>query len=1096
MKQAERVLFDEAVGDYISNLWEVSDSICSPEAILFKRRKTKESVLVIANTPKYIVLSSQDIESLFNQFSPIVQNLVNLSGYHLCITGHNFAGQMAKELAQQWKVEWITFQTPMEERHISRDYFDENMSNKYVNSVGMLKVLQVLTDNDFKNFHAHTFDSDITVDCLRQAAEERQIVLDNIQSHDHNDHDKGEPLLEIDVGEAAMRNNEVRAVNQQGNFFEDVFGPSNLNIGAPHIAENNDVLPDYAPPNDINFHEMKPPEVTVSIPDCNGISGVVTTTYTDANLHPNQLHCKEQSAFEYLADIGATYERDVIHQRGVDGQDISRTPADSKYTTLPKTHNPSPTDAGLSAHEKMATTVLNVKPDEAVVRIKQQTIVVTRKKMWYGRVKTMAETSRRGLREERATTVKSDIVVNNTQVSEYVTTAKEEFVQLDHVDVNGNVMETGRGRTTSEKTLYGRQDGKPYDTYSSTTTNTDGTKVVKKEVDMLHSDVKQTTYDASDKLQKTLEVQNMHGFSTTKSIGPNTRNQTTNKIGLVTENVREQQVVTQNENYMDQRKSTETDHSTGKSTTTTSDRAEKRNAIGIEIAQNTVSTSSRTKGILTKKTIVKTKETRHYTKNDNKITYTDDQFKHVVIQEAPLEGAKGLFVNERVKTTKYADGTEVVKLTQSLNLAAQQGLAVATAELLDKTIDMISLFKKGKLDKTTVATSMANVLTNVGEGYFAGHAANLLTTLESNLDALSLSLGTVVGASLLRFGINWFASKSKDKEDQSNGKLSKKVSFLIDVSGAIARSGLYFVMVGAELACKTPILFGSSQIISAGQQVVTALLSQKMSVKQAFASVAPRVGITLVATLVSVAVNKGLAFLLGGAVLGSTFAFSVLSVVIPTIVFWLTSKLLTNYWSKSEEKMVLNQLLQKYGLTTDDDFSTIKKEYRRLCLEKHPDKEGGSKEAFQELNADFDKITALHLLRGAPKDAKKMSVFQTAYFKLRQVITYFRSKGIDEDKIDSCFMRLDYEIEQATASAKLDFFAELSAEFNGLQEYEQKFLEKGYDNLAHLLQVVDDDTEFKKLCKVCAIKEGHASQLRFSLRKMKNARAEPLNVND
>jgi hypothetical protein len=1104
-EKVSRLLLDQCVVNILLSVdWVASSAICNSKTILFEHHPTREAILVIANTPEYFDSTAQAelrrayLES-FDQYRRVIQNLRN-RGYHVCITGHNYAGQVAMHLAQQWGVFRITLQTPFDgnDQRTARDYFDDEYPlNTFVGSSSIAKVLEDFVHPRPVNLHALTLDETVTLAQLYSTA---TTALQQQVQQEIEEEDDEEPLQDMHAADAAVINTEFQAINRQQQLnleaTNDIFGPLEA-INAPHLVLDPDMnVMNQIPASDVNLDDFAPPPVTVNSID----HGAKLTTWTDSTrVEPKPNAVKEESHFLDYAPMN-TYERDVRVQQAANGGDISRTQATPKYA-LPKNSEPT-TDSNLLVHEQLARNVMNVQPDEAVVRIQQQATVTHKRRFLGWKYKTWTETTRRGVREERATEVKTKVVhVNTNHGPEYMTTSHTEFVQHEHIETNGHVSEAMKGRTTTEQKFYARQDGNEYEKFNQTLKLQDSTKITRNEIDQQRSEIKQTTHDGANRAQSTVEIQNVHGTSTTQSIGPTTTNKTKNKFKLVNETVKEQKVVIQKENFKDERARTETDHSTGKSTTTTTDRAEKRQAVGVEVTQTTTSTATKLRGFMTKKTTLKTKETRNYQKNNNNnTTYSEAQpmRKQVIITEAPAEGAKGYLVNEKVKVTKHEDGKEVVKVNRDLNLAAQQGLAVATSELLDRTLDMFQKYSNGKLGKGDVAKSMSELFVNVGEGYFAGHAANMLTTMESHLDALQISLITLVGGHLLRFGINWFAKpKENGGDDKSIMKMLPATEMCIDAAAAIAKSGLYYVTLGAEFAYKSPVIFGATQIISAGQQVVTALLNEKLSVKDALISVAPNVGIALVSSAASILVQKGVTCCLGAA-LGGTIAMTALTVIVPTIAFWATRKLLTAFVIGQPEGKELERLLKKYELKKDADISEIKKEYRKLCLEKHPDK-GGSTAAFQELNGDFDKIAALHMMREIPKqkDVKKMSVFQAAYEKMRQVIAYFKKTEVSSEKLEQCFLRLDYEINKVSAESAAvgSIFAALK--FPGLQQYAHKFEEHNYDDLSHLLIIADQEAEFAKLCEVCGITSlGHQSQLRVALRELKNSNGQVAQPNN
>ena len=61
--------------------------------------------------------------------------------------------------------------------------------------------------------------------------------------------------------------------------------------------------------------------------------------------------------------------------------------------------------------------------------------------------------------------------------------------------------------------------------------------------------------------------------------------------------------------------------------------------------------------------------------------------------------------------------------------------------------------------------------------------------------------------------------------------------------------------------------------------------------------------------------------------------------------------------SASSDKMTAQQAWRVLGVAANSSFDDAKVAYKQLCLKKHPDKPGGSKEAFQSLKNAWDFIT-------------------------------------------------------------------------------------------------------------------------------------------
>ena len=70
-------------------------------------------------------------------------------------------------------------------------------------------------------------------------------------------------------------------------------------------------------------------------------------------------------------------------------------------------------------------------------------------------------------------------------------------------------------------------------------------------------------------------------------------------------------------------------------------------------------------------------------------------------------------------------------------------------------------------------------------------------------------------------------------------------------------------------------------------------------------------------------------------------------------------ELLTHFWLRMNGGEQRREALQTLGLDNDADFVTIKKRYRQLAMQHHPDR-GGDNKTLQEMNAAMEWLAKYH----------------------------------------------------------------------------------------------------------------------------------------
>ncbi len=349
-------------------------------------------------------------------------------------------------------------------------------------------------------------------------------------------------------------------------------------------------------------------------------------------------------------------------------------------------------------------------------------------------------------------------------------------------------------------------------------------------------------------------------------------------------------------------------------------------------------------------------------------------------------------------------------------------LGIALVGTLDLTLEIIQQYRLGKVNFKTVMTSITKLCVDMGEGYLVGLFGQLAAHTQQLGDALPQSVLVIAVAQLLRLGIDYVAISQTEKvinerETKLNLRASQSRIAAYQTAGTIARTALQLAVVGLEFSYASPIMFATSQIVSAVQQFAIATANDGFNLatlKACASTLLPQITITAAGALVSAGVQWGLTAYFGAAIT-TTLGMGLVNIALPGLAFWGACKLFTalyNKWAGTPEERELKKLLQEYGLNENATLRDIKRRWRRLCLEKHPDKKGpDATAAFQKLNMDYDRITALHMMREVPNvdlnDENKVNVFRRAYQYVREMITNFRLKDVPKEEMEAQLRLLD-----------------------------------------------------------------------------------------
>lgn len=175
-----------------------------------------------------------------------------------------------------------------------------------------------------------------------------------------------------------------------------------------------------------------------------------------------------------------------------------------------------------------------------------------------------------------------------------------------------------------------------------------------------------------------------------------------------------------------------------------------------------------------------------------------------------------------------------------------------------------------------------------------------------------------------------------------------------------------------------------------------------------------------------------------------------------------------------------------------------------MALAKHPDR-GGSTEAFQEINKDFEALTTLFLLRESQvlqkaKDPTKLSFMQRAIDSLQSLIRNFLYKAPKTEKelneylqplTQTLSLQCDPEtlkmVEEAMKIERKQKVANIFAKFRyDLQQYVDQFATEAYDNEKYLLDTADDDLKLGRVLDKCDVRlQGHRDQFKEALQALK-----------
>lgn len=183
----------------------------------------------------------------------------------------------------------------------------------------------------------------------------------------------------------------------------------------------------------------------------------------------------------------------------------------------------------------------------------------------------------------------------------------------------------------------------------------------------------------------------------------------------------------------------------------------------------------------------------------------------------------------------------------------------------------------------------------------------------------------------------------------------------------------------------------------------------------------PQVGSSAAAVGVSWLLSSQITPYVAVSVLAGTLWAPVVTTIVSSVLYWGSCRLLNWAWNKivgSPEERELWKLMKKYNLDEKATWHEVRQAFKAQCLKTHPDKPGGSHEAFQKMNADFARVAELRLLlekkRNSKGDSIRSALWQFFRFDFwcssnfpRNIINKFRAEDVTEKEMQENIQLLE-----------------------------------------------------------------------------------------